>query len=65
MAIDKGIPAICIGRGYYPEGVDTDNKVHSLSERYPVDGAYMGVQETFLMALLCSGTEGVASIIEK
>ncbi len=65
MAIDKGVPAICIGRGYYPEGVDTDNKVHNLSERYPVAGAYMGVQETFLMALLCSGTEGVASIIEK
>ncbi|MEA4920532.1 MAG: M20/M25/M40 family metallo-hydrolase [Clostridiaceae bacterium] len=65
MAIDKGIPAICIGRGYYPEGTDTDNKVHNLSERYPVVGAYKGVQETFLMALLCSGIEGIPSIMVK
>ena len=65
MAIDKGIPAVCIGRGYYPEGVDKDNKVHNLAEKYPIGGAFKGVQETFLVTLLCTGVEGVDPIVEK
>lgn len=64
MAIDKGIPAICIGRGYYPEGTPVQTFVHNLNEKYPIEGAYKGVQETYLMALLCAGVEGVDSIIE-
>ncbi|MBQ2650587.1 MAG: M20/M25/M40 family metallo-hydrolase [Clostridia bacterium] len=65
MAIGKRIPAICIGRGYYPKGTKVDTLVHNLGEKYPIEGAYKGVQETYLMALLCAGVEGVPSIIEK
>lgn len=65
MAIDKGIPAICIGRGYYPEGTPVQTFVHNLNEKYPIAGAYKGVQETYLMALLCAGVEGVDPIIVK
>ena len=64
MAIDKGIPAVCIGRGYYPEGADKDNKVHNLGEKYPVKGAYLGVQQLMLTALMCAGIEGVDSVLE-
>ena len=64
MAIDKGIPAVCIGRGYYPEGTDKDNKVHNLGEKYPVKGAYLGVQQLMLTALMCAGIEGVDSVLE-
>ena len=65
MAIGKKIPAICIGRGYYPKGAKAETLVHNLGEKYPVEGAYKGVQETYLMALLCAGVEGVPSIIGK
>ena len=41
------------------------NKYHNINEKYPIEGAYKGVQETYLMALLCAGVEGVDSIIEK
>ena len=64
MAIDRGIPAVCIGRGYYPEGTDKDNKVHNLGEKYPVKGAYLGVQQLMLTALMCAGIEGVDSVLE-
>ena len=65
MAIGKKIPAICIGRGYYPKGTKPETFVHNLGEKYRIDGAYKGVQETYLMALLCAGVEDVPSIIEK
>jgi len=65
MSIHYGVPAVCIGRGYYPLGMDPDTKVHNLEEKYPIAGAYMGVQETFLMALLCVGVEGKLESIIK
>ena len=64
IAIHYGIPAVCIGRGYFPPGVSMDIKNHSLDERYPIAGAYLAVQEVFLMSLLCSGiVDQVQSII--
>ncbi len=64
IAIGKGLPAICIGRGWYPEGTDKNTRNHTLLEQYPIPGAYKPVQETFLMALLCAGVEGLDSIVK-
>ena len=44
--------------------LDEDNKVHNLGEKYPVKGAYLGVQQLMLTALMCAGIEGVDSVLE-
>ncbi len=64
MAIGKGVPAVCIGRGWYPEGVRPNNMNHTLKENYPIKNAFMGVQEAFLTALLCTGADDVESILK-
>lgn len=61
VAIDKGIPAICISHTYSPDGIPAN--IHSVDEKFPIAGAYKAVQETYLMALLCAGVEGVESIL--
>ncbi len=64
IAIAKKIPAICIGRAYYPNEV-WSTKVHNLEECFPTEGAYKGVQEAFIMTLLCAGITGeIKSIID-
>ena len=62
VAIDKGIPAICISHTYSPDGIPAN--IHSVDEKFPIAGAFKAVQETYLMALLCSGVEGIDTILK-
>ncbi|MBE6994489.1 MAG: M20/M25/M40 family metallo-hydrolase [Ruminococcaceae bacterium] len=64
MAIGKGVPAVCLGRGWYPEGAKVNNMNHTLKENYPVKNAFMGVQEALLTTLLCTGIADVESVIK-
>ena len=45
-------------------GDDYDSKCHTLDEQFKPEGAYLGAQQTMLLALLCAGTEDVETIIE-
>lgn len=56
-ALEAGLPAVCLG------GCDYDTHAHMLSERFEVKDAFKGCQQTLLVALLCTGTEDVDSII--
>ena len=58
-AIEAGLPAVCLGIGD-----DYDSQCHTLDERFKIEDAYKGTQQTMLLALLCAGTEEVESIIE-
>lgn len=63
IAIGEGIPAVCIS-SYYPAGDgDILTMDHTLAEKYPVAGAYKGVQLLLLLALLYAGTGGSPSIL--
>ncbi|GAA6513908.1 M20/M25/M40 family metallo-hydrolase [Merdimmobilis hominis] len=52
MALDAGIPAVCLGSG----GPSTD--AHMLSEFFVIDKAYEGAQQAFLLALALAGVSG-------
>lgn len=55
IAIAQNIPAVCIGTCYCPGGENINTLDHTLEERFPVAGAYKGVQAALLTALLCAG----------
>lgn len=63
IAIGAGIPAVCMGTCHCPGGEAVNTFDHTLEERYPAAGAYLGVQAALLLALLCAGTEGAPSIL--
>ena len=54
MPIGAGIPAVCLGMGTG----GFDGKVHTLDERFLIEGAYKGIQHAFLMTLATAGVEG-------
>lgn len=58
-ALEAGLPAVCLGMGD-----DYDTKCHTLDEQFNPEGAYLGAQQTLLLALLCAGTDAVETIIE-
>ena len=58
-ALEAGLPAVCLGIGN-----DYDTKCHTLDEQFDPEEAYLGAQQTMLLALLCAGTEDVETIIE-
>ncbi|NBJ80644.1 M20/M25/M40 family metallo-hydrolase [bacterium 1XD42-94] len=57
-ALEVGLPAVCLGIG-----CDYDTFCHTLNERFKIEGAYKGCQQTLLLALLCAGCDAVDSII--
>ena len=57
-ALEVGLPAVCLGIG-----CDYDTFCHTLNERFNIEGAYKGCQQTLLLALLCAGCDAVDSII--
>lgn len=57
-ALEAGLPAVCLGIG-----CDYDTYCHTLNERFKVEGAYKGCQQTLLLALLCAGCDAAESII--
>lgn len=65
IAIAMGIPALCMGSHYSPDEKEIPTFDHTLNERFPIEGAYKGVQAALLTALLCAGTGDVASILEE
>lgn len=58
-ALEASLPAVCLGMGD-----EYDTKCHTLDEQFNPDGAYLGAQQTMLLALLCAGTDEVETIIE-
>ena len=63
IAIGAGIPAVCMGTCCCPGDEAVPTFDHTLEERYPVAGAYRGVQAALLLSLLCAGTAGAPSIL--
>lgn len=63
IALAEGIPSVCMS-SYYPAGdVSIHTLDHTLDERFPVAGAYKGVQELLLLTLLCTGLPELPSIL--
>ena len=63
MAIAAGLPAVCIGRGWYEPGAPRDNKNHTPEENFPVRNAYKAVQAVFLVTMMAAGTENTPAIL--
>ncbi len=63
ICIGAGIPAICMGSHWAPGGEIINTMDHTLQERFPIQGAYRGVQALLAAALLCTGTNETKSII--
>ena len=57
-AVEKGLPAVCLGGG-----ADYDSKCHSLEEQFKEEGAYLGCQSALLLVLLCAGYDTADSIL--
>lgn len=55
--IYAGIPAVCLGIGRRDSNSRMQG-IHSLHESFRVEGAYIGIQHTFLMTLSLSGVYG-------
>ncbi len=53
VCIGQGIPAICMGSHWAADGRIINTMDHTLQERFPVEGAYKGVQALLMTALLC------------
>lgn len=62
-AIAHGIPAVCMARSNYPEGMEFDTKAHNLDECVHVKDYYKVPQEVFLTALMCAGVEGATDSV--
>ncbi len=52
ICIARGIPAICMGSHWAPGGEIINTMDHTLQERFPIAGAYKGVQALLTTALL-------------
>ena len=64
IAIARGIPAVCMSTCHPVDGATVNTMDHTLSERFPMAGAYKGVQAALMMALLCTGVGELESILE-
>ena len=53
ISIARGIPSVCMGFSWCAPGETTMD--HTLSERFPEENAFKGVQTAFLMTLLSAG----------
>ncbi len=51
-AIEKGIPAVCLGAG-----AEFDSRCHSLAEQFMEKDAYKGCQQAMLLSVMCAGLE--------
>ena len=58
VAISKNIPAICMGRAYAPDENSKHILNHSIHEKFPVNGAYMAVQQVFMVLMMAAGIDG-------
>jgi len=58
VAVAKGIPAICMGRAFAPDENSQDIKNHSIYEKYPLNGAYMAIQQVFMVLMMAAGIDG-------
>ena len=58
VAISKKIPAICMGRAYAPDENSKEIMNHSVNEKFPVKGAYLAVQQAFLVLMMAAGMDG-------
>ncbi len=58
ICIGAGIPALCMGSHWAARGEIINTMDHTLQERFPVEGAYRGVQALLAAALLCTGVVG-------
>lgn len=63
IAITRKLPAVCLGTCYCPGGEVINTMDHTLEERFPIAGAYKGVQAALLTALLCAGAGKEPSIL--
>lgn len=58
IAIDRGIPALCLGCAWGPGEKPVFARVHSLDERLHIVGAYKPVQLLGLVLLMAAGVDG-------
>ena len=58
VAIAKKIPAICMGLAYTPDEESKNSMNHSINERFSINGAYMAVQQAFMVLLMAAGVCG-------
>jgi acetylornithine deacetylase/succinyl-diaminopimelate desuccinylase-like protein len=65
IAIARGLPAVCMGTAWHPDGQEISTMDHTLAEFFPVAGAYKGVQAALLTALLCAGTRDTPSLLKR
>ncbi len=59
IAIARGIPAVCLGRGFVPEGESGNIKNHSVEEFFPLYNAHKAIQHALLVLLMAAGVEGL------
>ncbi len=59
IAIARGIPAVCLGRGFVPEGESGNIRNHSVDEFFPLYNAHKAVQHALLVLLMAAGVEGL------
>lgn len=64
IAIGKGIPAVCLGRGFVPEGESGNIRNHSVDEFFPLHNAFKAIQSAMLVLLATAGVEGLTDPIE-
>ena len=64
IAIGRGIPAVCLGRGYVPEGESGNIRNHSVDEFFPLHNAFKAIQSAFLVLLATAGVEGLCDPME-
>ena len=58
VAISRNIPALCMGRAYAPDENSKNIMNHSVNEKFPVKGAYMAVQQAFMVLMMSVGISG-------
>ncbi|MBR0115103.1 MAG: hypothetical protein IJM11_07990, partial [Firmicutes bacterium] len=64
IAISRGIPAVCLGRGFVPEGQSGNIRNHSVDEFFPLYNAHKAVQHALLVLLMAAGVDGLIDPIE-
>lgn len=64
IAISRGIPAVCLGRGFVPEGQSGNIRNHSVDEFFPLYNAHKAVQHALLVLLMAAGVDGLTDPIE-
>ena len=64
ISISKGIPALCMGRGFVPEGQSGNIRNHSVEEFFPLFNAHKAIQHALLVLLAAAGVDGLTQPIE-